>query len=40
MTTLPQDIQEIITDYKNVRNDIIHNHSILNKVAETLFLKN
>lgn len=37
MTTLPQDIQEIITDYQNVRNDIIHNHSILNKVAETLY---
>lgn len=38
MTTLTQYIQEIITDYQNVRNDIIHNHSILNKVAETLSL--
>ena len=38
MTTLTQDIQEIIADYKNVRNDIIHNHSILNKVSETLSL--
>jgi hypothetical protein len=37
MTTLPQDIQEIIADYQKVRNDIIHNHSILNKVAETLY---
>lgn len=37
MTTLDKDIQEIISDYKNVRNDIIHNHSILNKVAETLY---
>ena len=37
MTTLTQDIQEIIADYQKVRNDIIHNHSILNKVAETLY---
>lgn len=37
MPTLTQDIQEIIADYQKVRNDIIHNHSILNKVAETLY---
>lgn len=36
MTTLPQDIQEIITDYKNVRNDIIHNRNVLNNVAQAL----
>lgn len=37
MTTLTQDIKEIIADYQKVRNDIIHNHSVLNKVAETLY---
>lgn len=37
MTALTQDIKEIIADYQKVRNDIIHNHSILNKVAETLY---
>lgn len=37
MTALTQDIKEIIADYQKVRNDIIHNHSVLNKVAETLY---
>lgn len=37
MTALTQDIKEIIADYQKVRNDIIHNHSILNKVAKTLY---
>lgn len=36
MTTLPQNIQEIITDYQNVRNDIIHNRNVLNDVAQAL----
>lgn len=36
MTTLTQYIQEIITDYQNVRNDIIHNRNVLNNVAQAL----
>ena len=36
MTTLTQNIQEIIADYKNVRNDIIHNRNVLNDVAQAL----
>lgn len=36
MTALTQNIQEIITDYQNVRKYIIHNHSVLNDVAQAL----